>query len=58
MSEDKICIKCECNECKAKFDVWLDNINRDPEHEPDPETITKIKNNIMSHCPVCQSQNQ
>jgi len=45
---NKVCVKCECNECHTKFEIWLNQQN------PDLETEEKIKKNIHLHCPVCK----
>jgi len=56
MSEEKKCITCECSDCKAKFQVWLDESFKTPETEvnKDPEIEEKIKKRILMHCPVCK----
>ena len=55
MSEEKRCIKCECTECKAKFDIWLANKDQSSETEQDPQTEEQIRKNI-SYLIFCLQQ--
>jgi len=60
MEDKKVCVECECNECKAKFSVWLDEYFKSPETDIDkyPEVEEQVRKKILMHCPVCNAKNK